>query len=295
MSGSESSREGILSRLAEMRPELHRYCARLTGSVFDGEDVVQTTLVRATREPDESGQVRNFRAWLFRIAHNCAIDFLRAKARRSTESLDALALLPDESLPDPAETLARQEATSTAIERFLLLPIGPRSVVILKDVLGHSLAEITSLLGLSLPAAKSALHRGRAQLRKLNGALGHSRPEGRSVSPELARYVTLFNARDWDPLRALLATDVRLDQTARPPLQGRNAVGNFFTRYAAADDWYLAIAWVEGREVAAVFSDKKAERASYFMEIRWSAGEISSIRDFRYARYVAENAVISVV
>lgn len=295
MPESKLSREQLLVRLAEMRPELHRYCARLTGSVFDGEDVVQSTLVRAVEEAEELDQVRHFRAWLFRIAHNRAIDHLRIKARRRAEPLEAAALLPDESSPSPVDALARQEATATAIERFLLLPIGPRSVVLLKDVLGHSLSDISALLDLSLAAVKSALHRGRAQLQKLNAALGHSESAVRTVSPEISRYVALFNARDWDPLRALLAEDVRLDQTTHPILRGRSAVGNFFTRYAATSDWHLKTAWVEGREVAAVFSDAKAESPGYFMEIQWSKGEILSIRDFRYARYVAENAAVTFV
>ena len=295
MSESKLSREEFLSRLAEMRPELHRYCARLTGSVFDGEDVVQSTFVRAVRDADELDQVRHFRAWLFRIAHNRAIDHLRARARRRAEPLDAAELLPDESTPSPAEALTRQEATTTAIERFLLLPVGPRSVVILKDVLDHSLSDISSLLGLSLAAVKSALHRGRAQLQKLNAILGKSNGSAKSVSPELNRYVALFNARDWDPLRALLAEDVRLDQTTHPIVQGRSEVGNFFTRYEAAKDWHLAVAWIEGREVAAVFSDARAETPSYFMEIQWSKGEIHFIRDFRYARYVVENTVFTLI
>lgn len=293
MTASKLSREEFLLRLTEMRPELHRYCARLTGSIFDGEDVVQSTLVRAVAEANELDQVQHLRAWLFRIAHNRAIDHLRARARRRIEPLEAAELLPDESMPGPAETLARQEATATAIERFLLLPIGPRSVVILKDVLGHSLSDISSLLGLSLAAVKSALHRGRAQLQKLNMALGNSDGAARTFSPELNRYVALFNARDWDPLRALLAEDVRLDQTTHPQVRGKRAVGNFFTRYEAVNDWHLAVAWIEGREVAAVFPEAKAGIPSYFMEIRWHHGEIHSIRDFRYARYVVENAVIT--
>src|SRR5271165_2946212 len=174
MSETKLSREEFLSHLPELRPELHRYCARLTGSVFDGEDVVQNTLVRACRDADEIDNVRHLRAWLFRIAHNRALDHLRVKARRMTEPLEAAAHILDEASPNPAEALAQQEATTTAIARFLLLPIGPRSVVILKDVLGHSLADISALLGLSLAAVKSALNRGRTQLHELNTALGAS-------------------------------------------------------------------------------------------------------------------------
>src|SRR3982751_3988442 len=109
MPETKLSREELLSKLAELRPELHRYCARLTGSVFDGEDVVQGTLVRAMQDADELEQVRHFRAWVFRVAHNRAIDHLRAKARRRAEPLEAAADLPDESSPGPVDALARQE------------------------------------------------------------------------------------------------------------------------------------------------------------------------------------------
>lgn len=293
MSETKLSREEFLSHLAELRPELHRYCARLTGSVFDGEDVVQNTLVRACRDADEIDNVRHLRAWLFRIAHNRALDHLRVKARRMTEPLEAAAHVLDEASPNPAEALAQQEATTTAIARFLLLPIGPRSVVILKDVLGHSLADISALLGLSLAAVKSALNRGRTQLHELNTALGATEVSTKSASAEIRRYVSLFNARDWDPLRSLLAEDVRIDQTSRAVLRGKPEAGTFFTRYDAISDWQLAVAWVEGREVAAVFANSKDPKPSYFMELKWQDGKILHIRDFRYARYVATGDVIT--
>jgi RNA polymerase sigma factor (sigma-70 family) len=292
MTNSRLSRDEFLSHLAELRPELHRYCARLTGSVFDGEDVVQNALVRATRDMEEVDNVQHLRAWLFRIAHNRALDHLRAKARRLTEPLEAAAHIFDEATPNPAEALARQEAMTTAIDRFLLLPIGPRSVVILKDVLGHSLTDITALLRLSLAAVKSALHRGRVQLQELNTALGTPAFSTRSESVEIRRYVSLFNTRDWDSLRSLLAEDVLVDQTARAVLRGKTDAGSFFTRYDDASDWHLAVAWVEGREVAAVFDKPSDLTPAYFMQIEWEDGKILQIRDFRYARYVAAGNVI---
>jgi len=234
----------------------------------------------------------HLRAWLFRIAHNRALDHLRAKEHRMTEPIEAAAHILDETSPNPAEALAQQEATTTAMARFLLLPIGPRSVVILKDVLGHSLADICDLLGLSLAAVKSALHRGRTRLHELNTALGTPELSTKSSSPEIRRYVSLFNARDWDPLRSLLAEDVRIDQTSRAVLRGKLEAGTFFTRYDASSGWHLAVARVEGREVAAVFENSNDPKPTYFMELGWQDGKILHIRDFRYARYVAAGDVI---
>ena len=68
--------------LIELRPKLHRYCARMMGSVIDGEDVLQDTLLKALEASSQAGNVTNVEAWLFRVAHNSALDFLRARTRR---------------------------------------------------------------------------------------------------------------------------------------------------------------------------------------------------------------------
>ena len=291
--GAAPSRDELLALLAEIRPELHRYCARLTGSVFDGEDIVQSTLVRACDAIDaDPSVIRHPRAWVFRVAHNQALDHLRRQARRAAEPLEAAAHLADESALDPAELLARQEASAAAIERFLLLPVVPRSVVILKDVLGQSLAEITASLDLSLTAAKAALHRGRQRLRELNDAAPTPPPPG-PPSPETTRYVSLFNAREWPRLRAMLAQDVRLEQVSRAVLRGPVEASDFFTRYRALDDWHLVAARLEDREIAAVFTRPEDPAPAYFMEVRWRDGEITWLRDFRHARYVADGITIA--
>jgi DNA-directed RNA polymerase specialized sigma24 family protein len=75
--------------VGEIRPELHRYCARMTGSVVDGEDVVQDTLARAFYLLPQTAEIANLRSWLFRIAHNKAVDQARAYARRFGEPLGA--------------------------------------------------------------------------------------------------------------------------------------------------------------------------------------------------------------
>src|SRR5580693_1690886 len=67
----------FLETITQLRPRLHRYCARMTGSVFDGEDIVQDALFEAYRKLDKFDDSRPLSPWLFRIAHNRCIDFLR--------------------------------------------------------------------------------------------------------------------------------------------------------------------------------------------------------------------------
>jgi RNA polymerase sigma-70 factor (ECF subfamily) len=277
---------------AEVRPELHRYCARLMGSVIDGEDVVQDTLLRALVALQDLEETPPLRPWLFRVAHNRALDLLRGRAVRKAEPMDAASDVADSASPDPVEMLMRQEAVKTAVSRFAELPILQRSVVILKDVLDESLTEIAALLDLTVDAVKGHLARGRARLREIN-AQGGPLPDARPASAAVARYVALFNQRDWDGLRALLTDDVKLSQSSHSLRVGRADVGLFFTiyaTYAKSDDVWLAPAWLEGREVIAVFEDRADPKPSYMMWLEWRDGRISFIRDYRYVRYVVADA-----
>lgn len=288
---------GLLAQAGELRPELHRYCARLMGSVIDGEDVVQDTLVRAfvaLQEFEEQGlkETPPLRPWLFRIAHNRALDLLRSRAVRLTEPIDAASEVVDAAIPDPVEMLMRQEAVKTAVSRFAELPTVQRSVVILKDVLDEQLSEIAALLDLTVDAVKGHLARGRARLREINAQAGPL-PEARPASAAVARYVALFNQRDWDALRALLADDVKLKQSTYPLRVGSADVGMFFGIYAKIEGLWLAPAWLEGREVIAVFEDRADPKPSYMMWLEWRDGRISFIRDYRYVRYAVADAELA--
>src|SRR5689334_6717861 len=88
--------------LAEMRPMLHRYCARMTGSVIDGEDVVQDALLKAVAANAPAEAIDNPRAWLVRIAHNAALDFLRRRGREAVRHTDGeLDMIAAPEPPDP--------------------------------------------------------------------------------------------------------------------------------------------------------------------------------------------------
>jgi RNA polymerase sigma-70 factor (ECF subfamily) len=254
------------------------------GSVIDGEDVVQDTIARALVALQDLDEPPSLRPWLFRIAHNRALDLLRGRPVRNTDSLDAASNVVDLANPDAAETLMHEEAVKTAVSRFAELPTIQRSVVILKDVLDESLIEIAALLGLTVDGVKSHLARGRARLREIN-AQASLIADTRPASAAVARYVALFNQRDWDGLRALLADDVKLVQSSYAPRVGSAEVGSFFSTYSKIDGLRLAPAWLEDREVIAVF-ENFASSPSYMMWLEWRAGRISFIRDYRYVRYV---------
>jgi RNA polymerase sigma-70 factor (ECF subfamily) len=259
------------------------------GSVIDGEDVVQDTLARALVALQDMEEMPPLRPWLFRIAHNRALDLLRGRAVRMTEPIEAAFDVADQANADPVEMLMRQEAVKTAVSRFTELPTLQRSVVILKDVLDQSLIEIAALLDLTVDAVKGHLARGRARLREINARAGPPL-DARPASTAVARYVALFNQQDWDGLRALLADDVKLHQSTYPVRVGSAEVGRFFTIYAKFDGLWFAPAWLEGREVIAVFQDRADPKPSYFMWLEWRDGRISFIHDYRYVRYITADA-----
>src|ERR1700704_3485240 len=194
--------------LAGMRPRLHRYCARMVGSVIDGEDVLQDALIKAVESFASAGPLRNPGGWLSRIAHTPALNFRprrnRQEALRSGEEVDMIA--------DPADTVLSRQIASASLRTFMRLPVAQRSSVILMDVLGCSLREVCEVMDFSLPAAKAALHRGRTQLRELAHEpddLPHQKLSD-ADRDRLGAYVAHFNARDFDALRAMIAGDVRL-------------------------------------------------------------------------------------
>ena len=277
----EQGRRQFLALVGDVRPELLRYCARMTGAIADGEDVVQETLARAYYELSQLAELPPLRPWLFRIAHNRAVDHLRHEAYRASEPLEAADAVAEAGALEPENALAQRQAVGAALSCFLALAPAQRACVILKDVLGHSLDEIAAELELSVPAVKAALHRGRAALQQA-AAVPAGQSHAGAVSPRLARYATLFNAHDWDGVRALLADDVRLDLVSQRKAAGRRAVAHYFGNYDRTPGWHLMPAWLDGREVLAVTAGVEDRSPRYFIELAWRGEEIAAIRDFRY-------------
>ena len=278
------AREEFLALVDAIRPELHRYAARLTGSVIEGEDIVQETLARAFYTLTLTTETPPLRPWLFKIAHNAAIDWLKSHGQRHTEArADLSDIAGFDDAPDPSVTRA-------ALARFLALPVGQRSACILKDVLGHSLEEAAATMGVTVMAVKAALVRGRANLREAND---DAVPLDAATRAALDRYASLFNARDWDGLRTLVSDDCKLDLVAKAQRQGKQ-VGQYFGRYAK-EDVAVRVVRLEGDLALAAFV-AGAGTPAYFIQLAWSppdaAGDarIIAIRDYRYVPYIAHEA-----
>jgi RNA polymerase sigma-70 factor (ECF subfamily) len=262
----------------------------MTGSVISGEDVLQDALVKALAAIRREEPVEGSTGWIFRVAHNAAVDALRYAARRETERLDEDFDMVDDrasELPDP-------QTLTMSVRTFMRLPPLQRSSVILKDVLEYSIQEICDIVGGTVPSIKSALQRGRMRLREFAAEPPETLPPfDASTRMRLESYVERFNAQDFGAIRAMLADDVRLDLVNRAQLNGREAVGEYFHRYAAAGGWRFAPGVVDGR--AAILAIDAAEpdgRPAFFILLEWSDGAVVLIRDFLFARYVIDGAEI---
>src|SRR5262244_270942 len=280
--------------LGELRPTLHRYCARMTGSVIDGEDVVQETMLKAMEAAPAAGRITNPEGWLFGIAHHAALDFLRRRmreeARQSTEDLNMIA--------DVTNPVADRQSAVASLRTFMRLPVSQRSSVILCDVLGHSFPEICEIVGGGVPAVKAALQRGRSRLRALaaeaDDALVPALPEPERT--RLKTYVERFNAHDFDAVRAMLAEDVRLEVVNRVRVDGKKNVAPYFSNYAARPHWRFMAGFVDRCPAMLVCeADDPDQRLKYFVLLAWAGERVIGIRDFFSARYAMDGAEIAVM
>ena len=214
------------------RRELTGYCYRMLGSVFEAEDAVQDTMVRAWRAIDSFEGRSSVRSWLYRIATNACLDMLRGRQRRAlamdlgpSSNADAFhgetrpehawvqpipndRVLPDDG--DPAELAAAREsirlAFVTALQR---LPAKQRAVLILREVLRWQATEVAELLDTTVASVNSALQRARATLadHPINEETAHARADDPEQQALLSRYVDAFERYDIDSLVSLLHED----------------------------------------------------------------------------------------
>jgi RNA polymerase sigma-70 factor (ECF subfamily) len=271
----------FLETISTLRPSLHRYCARMTGSVMDGEDVVQETLFEAYRKLDKFDESRPLKPWLFRIAHNRCIDFLRRKGVR--DEAETAAAMPEAF--SPAEPAAL--GIGKAVEHLVAsLPPKERACVLLKDVFDYSLEEIAELVDSSVGGVKAALNRARTKL-------AESAPPAtpaRSTDPELRRimqlYVDRFNRRDWDGVRELISDDARLRVAER--FAGKASETPYFANYARWPwPWKLAVGEVDGEPVVIILQ-RGADTWTPYSAIRFDVvgHQIERIVDYIHCPWV---------
>jgi RNA polymerase sigma-70 factor (ECF subfamily) len=238
----EERYKAFLETLDTLRPSLHRYCARMTGSVMDGEDVVQEALFEAYRKLDQFDDSRPLKPWLFRIAHNRCIDFLRKRGVRveaetaaSSESVE-LNDLPELDVDHALEHLV------------ISLPPMERACVLLKDVFDYSLQEVADLVDSTVGGVKAALHRGRSKTKAFPESIRSKAVEDPELVQLLDLYVERFNRRDWDGLRELISADARLNVADR--FRGRLDESGYFGVYERwSFPWKMAMGEVDGAPV----------------------------------------------
>jgi RNA polymerase sigma-70 factor (ECF subfamily) len=255
------------------RRELLVHCYRMLGSVHDAEDLVQETLLRAWRARDRYDERRSsIRTWLYAIATNACLTALEGRARRplpsglgaaSDDPMTALVPtfdipwlepFPDNRLTDPAaQVIARGSLRLALIAAMQLLPPRQRAVLILRDVLDFSAAEVAGLLSTSPAAVNSALQRARAGLSGENPVSDISEPDDPAVQNILNRYIQAFEAADVDGLVSLLTDDAVLEM---PPVplwyRGRGDYGQFLARVfdMRGPDWRMVPCSTANRQPA---------------------------------------------
>ncbi|MET1249521.1 MULTISPECIES: RNA polymerase sigma factor SigW [Sporolactobacillus] len=157
-------------------------CLRMVGNAQEAEDLSQEAFIRAYNHIDQYDHERKFSTWLFRIATNLSIDFLRR--RKSNISLDAVvpgteglslnAMLPDQT-EQPEELAVRKETEEMVQNEIKKLPEKYRSAVVLKYIEDLSLKEISEIMDIPVGTVKTRIHRGREMLRKMMMAGGGDR------------------------------------------------------------------------------------------------------------------------
>jgi RNA polymerase sigma-70 factor (ECF subfamily) len=237
--------------LEPFRRELTGYCYRMLGSVFEADDAVQETMVRAWRSADRFEGRSSVRSWLYRIATNVCLDQLRGRQRRAlafdlgpagaadsftgaTRPDDAwLTPVPDGSIlpddADPAEVIAARESVRLAFVAALQhLPSRQRAVLILREVLRWHADEVAELLDTTVASVNSALQRARATLADIDPTAPPAEV-GADQAELLSRYVTAFERYDIPSLVALLHDDAVMTM---PPydfwLRGPDEMGRWF-------------------------------------------------------------------
>ncbi|MFF4400781.1 sigma-70 family RNA polymerase sigma factor [Streptomyces sp. NPDC001480] len=224
----------VVDRLEGHRAELTGYCYRMLGSVFEAEDAVQETMVRAWRGLDRFEERSSLRSWVYRIATNVCLDALAAGKRRARPMdlsgptggatspgtpLDAgLWIEPCPAVPvrtgdNPAEAVETGESVHLAfIAALQHLPPKQRATLLLRDVMVFSAREVADLQGCTVASVNSALQRARATLAARREAADEPavRPSSTVQQVLAKRYAAAFSSFDMEELSMLLHVDATM-------------------------------------------------------------------------------------
>jgi RNA polymerase sigma-70 factor (ECF subfamily) len=213
------------------RGELVAYCYRMLGSFHEAEDLVQETMLRAWKARGRYDPARaSVRTWLYRIATNVCLTALEARARRQLPSQlgapsdDPLAPLTAafdipwlQPFPDARfDTGARADLRLALVAAMQVLPPRQRAVLVLREVLEFSAAEVAGQLDTTVAAVNSTLQRARAALADVGEADEVTEPDDPEVRAVIGRYVRAFEAADVPALVRLLTDEAIMEMPPVP-------------------------------------------------------------------------------
>jgi RNA polymerase sigma-70 factor, ECF subfamily len=241
----------LVSAFEAHRRELHVHCYRMTGSLADAEDLTQDVFLRAWRTVDQFEGSGSFRTWLYRIATNACIDFLRSHQRRALPTASVEETLeregwidpyPDRS--DPAEHVADHETTDLYLTAALVhLPPRQRAALIARDLLQFDTRTAAAVLGCTPTTVNSLLQRARGRVRQL-GVFPHARSSADTKQDEVIRaYIDAHQRGDVDRIASLLSNDIRITMPPEQPCRGIGQARQFFGQILGPDgpgEWELA-------------------------------------------------------
>jgi RNA polymerase sigma-70 factor, ECF subfamily len=286
------TRKQFLVAVKGVRPRLHRFCARMCGSVLDGEDVVQETLADAFFRLPSLRDPSRLEPWLFRMAHNKCIDFLR-RDKRNREDTVSYAPEHDEGVT-PAELSPADEPIDEALAALVgELPPKERAAVLLKDVLDYSLADVADVVDSTVGGVKAALHRGRTKLRALHRAPTQSALD-REQRALLDAYIECFNRQDWTALRQLIRVDARLEIVGASQGTMLDVGANYFTNYTRLPwEWKLSLARVDGAGEPFIVHFRRVDGAWQpvtAVRLWWDDGKVVAIKDYVHVEYLLQHS-----
>jgi RNA polymerase sigma-70 factor, ECF subfamily len=240
LAAAQAGDERAFRQLVEpYRHALEVHCYRMLGSALDAEDLAQETLLRAWRALGRFEPRARFQTWLYRIATNACLDELERRPRRP-EPIDPFPDRPSDASASPTHDPAARYAIREGMELALLraiqeLPGRQRAVLIFRDVLGWSAAEVAELLESTVASVNSALQRARATIERRLPHTTH--PAADPAEHELLnRYVAAFEHADMDGLVALLREDAMLRMPPQPSLGGGLQIARFFLETVTQGD-----------------------------------------------------------
>ena len=271
----------FIERTAPLRPELFRYCRSLTGSVWDAEDLVQDTMMRAfARLSQISDPIENAKAYLFKIASNLWIDRLRVKREFVSDQIPETAA---QDSPQPHEVRA------AASQLFAKLPPVERAAVLLKDVFDFTLEETATALDSTVGAIKAALHRGRAKLNQPPNEPAVPEPNSQNANPALLEvFMDAFNARDVVRLTTLMREDASSEMVGMFIEHGGDAIaksgkGVLQHTFASPEHWRGEVRDFKGESIGLLWTrDGAREAVASIVRIEQREERISRLRYYYF-------------